>query len=92
MEILVKDIEKRSGEKLKEPYIVYMIETRFELMIVYNFFSFCCTEFLVLQSFDTQYSNCLHHSLDVVSKKTLTSLISQVFARSKWIGDKCVVY
>ncbi|CAB3998133.1 Sorting nexin-4 [Paramuricea clavata] len=28
MEILVKDIEKRSGEKLKEPYIVYMIETR----------------------------------------------------------------
>ena len=38
MEILVKDIEKRSGEKLKEPYIVYMIETRFELMIVYNFF------------------------------------------------------
>ena len=28
MEILVKDIEKRSGEKLKEPYVVYMIETR----------------------------------------------------------------
>ncbi|XP_046862742.1 sorting nexin-4-like isoform X1 [Xenia sp. Carnegie-2017] len=27
-EILVKDIEKRSGEKLKEPYIVYLIETR----------------------------------------------------------------
>lgn len=28
MEILVKDIEKRAGEKLKEPYIVYLIETR----------------------------------------------------------------
>ena len=35
MEILVKDIEKRSGEKLKEPYIVYMIETRFKFMIIY---------------------------------------------------------
>ncbi len=30
MEILIKDIEKRSGEKLKEPYVVYMIETRWE--------------------------------------------------------------
>ena len=28
MEILVKDIEKRASEKLKEPYIVYMVETR----------------------------------------------------------------
>jgi hypothetical protein len=40
MEILVKDIEKRSGEKLKEPYIVYMIETRWGLNdCVYLF---CC--------------------------------------------------
>ena len=30
VEILLKDIEERPGEKLKEPYIVYMIKTSWE--------------------------------------------------------------
>lgn len=36
MEILVKDIEKRSGEKLKEPYIVYIIETRWVIVTIFR--------------------------------------------------------